>query len=84
MMWLITVWVISITFNTIMIVRSMKKDRKRVTSLYLFYYFTIGSIIAPLLAAVISIGVAIEIHHKLRKVNILNKTVYRFGGKKSE
>ena len=81
---MIWIWSISIIFNTVMIVRSMKKDRKRVTGLYLFYYFTLGLIVAPLLAVVIFIGAAIEAHHKLRKVDILNKTVYKFESKKDK
>jgi hypothetical protein len=78
MMLIFWVWSISIVFNTGMILRSMKKDKARITPLYLFYYFTLGTIIAPLLAIFILIGVGITIHHWLYTYDILNKTIYRF------
>jgi len=75
MIWL---WIISIIINTVVIARSMKKDKARVTPLYLFYYVVFGTIFAPLLAAVILIGVGITVHHWLYTNDIINKTIYRF------
>lgn len=79
MMWLILIWFISIVFNTVMIVRSMMVDRSRVTGLYMLYYILFGTIFAPLLALIISIGLAISLHSKLKKMKMLNKTIYKFG-----
>ena len=84
MIWLMVIWAASIILNTVTIVRSMMTDKSRVTPLYLFYYITFGTIGAPMLALMISIGIAISIHQKLKKVGVLNKTIYRFGGNKDE
>lgn len=84
MMWLILIWVISIVLNTAMIVRSMRFDRSRVTGLYLFYYVVFGTIFAPFLAFLILVGLAITLHQKLKEMEILNKTIYRFGGRKGD
>ena len=84
MTYLILIWVISIVLNTVVVVRSMKLDRNRVTRLYLFYYVVFGTIFAPFLASVISIGLVIILHQKLKKMEILNKTIYRFGGKNGD
>jgi hypothetical protein len=55
-------------------------DRSRVTGLYLLYYTLFGTIFAPILAIVISIGLIISLHHNLKKMKMLNKTIYKFGG----
>ena len=62
MIWLIVIWAASIILNTVIIVRSMMTDKSRVTPLYLFYYIVFGAIGAPMLALLISIGIAISIH----------------------
>lgn len=84
MTYLILIWVISIVLNTVMIVRAMMSDRSRVTGLYLFYYTGFGTIFAPFLAFLILIGLAITLHQKLKKIEILNRTIYRFGVKKED
>jgi uncharacterized membrane protein len=83
-MWLVLIWVISIVLNTVMIVRGMMLDRSRVTGLYLFYYAVFGTIFAPILALLISMGLVISLHHKLKKMEALNRTLYRFGSRKDD